>query len=204
VPNIFQVTWTWTGFQGAPGYTNLFFLSSNGDATEASNVVTKSTVLWTGLKPVLPTAVNITMSEDIRLIDDQTGDLRNSFTYAGSPVVGGSAGAGAYSGPSGAVIRWITGQVHGKHLLVGRTFVVPMIGSAFGPTGQLASATVTTLATAADAMRTAPGPAFGIWGRPRAAKTVGGITRPALIGAWHPATSEAVPNKAAVLRSRRD
>jgi hypothetical protein len=204
VANILQVTWTWSGFQGAPGYTNLFFLSSTGTALEASDAVTKSQNLFTGLKPALPNSVEISMLSDIRLLDDASGDLRNSFTYAGAPVIGGSGGVGNYSAASGGVIRWITGQVHGKHLLVGRTFVVPMIATEYGSNGQLASSAVTTLATAAEAMRSAPGPAFGIWGRPRKEQEPPNPNKPALIGSWRPAVSEAVPNKVSVLRSRRD
>jgi hypothetical protein len=202
--NIWQVTWRWTGFTGAPGYTNFYYAATAGDATEALAAATKSRLFFSGVASVLPTFVNVALVTDVRLIDDGTGNLVSIFTVTGISSVTGSAGSSAYPGPAGGCVDWITGVVHGKHLMTGRTFLVPLLGSAFDTNGSLASGIITTIATGSEAMRTASGPAFGVWGRPRAAKTVGGVVIPALSGLWSAAVSSRVPDKAVVLRSRRD
>ena len=86
----------------------------------------------------------------------------------------------------------------------GRTFLVPLFGSAYDSNGSILNAYVTTIATAAEAMRTETGPAFGVWGRPRAADPdhVPPIT--ARDGLWGPAVSSRVPDKTVILTSRRD
>jgi hypothetical protein len=201
---IWQTTFAWTGFPGATGYTNLYYLANAMDAQEALNAVTKARLLFDGVKATLPNNVNIAPVTDVRLIQDTDGKLLNIFTVSGVTAVQGTGGVGAYSGPSGGCIDWLTGQVHGRHLATGRTFIVPMIGTAYENNGTLAGGIVTTLATAAEAMRTAGfGPTFGVWGRPRKADPLKPDV-PALVGAWHPAIVSRVPDKAVVLRSRRD
>jgi hypothetical protein len=204
VASIWQITWNWTGFVGSGGYTNLYYLSSVGDATEALAAATKSRILFDDMKGFLPNNVNIRLVSDVRLIEDSTGDLRNIFTVVGPASVQGIAGVGGYPAPVGGCIDWLTGVVHGKHLMVGRTFFVPLYGGAYEDNGSLTGGAVVGLGSAAEAMRTAAGPTFGVWGRPRKATTTPPPGRPALGGMWQPAISSRVPDKAVVLRSRRD
>jgi hypothetical protein len=140
---------------------------------------------------------------DVRLIDDATGDLVDVFTVSG--IANSVAAATAeHSAPTGGCIDWLTGTVHGSRRLQGRTFVVPLANLAFTAAGIIGSSTVLSLATAAESMRTHAGPAFGVWGRPRAAKPAATPPVTARAGLWGPATSSRVPTKAAILTSRRD
>ena len=200
---LWQVTWEWTGFTGAPGYTNLYYQAQTADGTEAASAVNKSRALWTALAGLLPNDVNLGLVTDVRLLEDTDGTLRNIFTVSGTQAVQGSGGVGAYSGPSGACIDWLTGVTHGRHMLTGRTFIVPLIGTCYESNGTLSSGTVLGLANAAESMRNSVGPTFGVWGRPRKAPTPPAVGPPALLGAWHPAISSRVVDRAAVLRSRR-
>jgi hypothetical protein len=205
VASIWQVTWAWTGFPGATGYSNLYYRASTSDAGEAAGVCQQSQLLWTGLKGLLPQQVTISLQPDVRLLEDSTGNLVNIFTVTGIPPTTGSAAAGVYSAPSGGCIDWLTGVIHGKHLMVGRTFVVPLAGAAYQNNGTLADTTVTTLATAAESMRQAnPAHPFGVWGRPRKADNTSNPPKPALTGFFANAISSRIPDKAVVLRSRRD
>jgi hypothetical protein len=169
-------------------------------------VTQQSRLLFDGFHTLLPNVVRVDPITDVRLIEDTTGNLVNIFSVVGVGGVVGTGGVGVYSAPSGGCIDWLTGFVHGKHLMVGRTFVVPMIAAAYTATGGLSGATVTTLGTAAETMRTAnPAHPFGVWGRPRKAFTrPDGTVRPALTGHFAPAISSRIPAKAVVLRSRRD
>lgn len=202
--NIWQITWRWAGIVGGTGYTNLFYASTAGDGTEALAAATKSRLLFDGMKTLLPSTVNLTLSGDVRLIQDSSGDLVTIFTVSGPTQVTGTGSSSSYAGASGGCVDWLTGVVHGKHLMVGRSFFVPMVATAYDA-GTLAAGTLTTMATAAEAMRTATGPAFGVWGRPRDEKTKpGGGVIPALTGQFAAAISSRIPDKAVVLRTRRD
>ena len=137
------------------------------------------------------------------MIDDVTGDLLNIYTVTGvTPVDCG--GAGVFAGPAGACVDWLTTTVHGSRRMQGRTFFVPLFGSAYDSNGTILNAYVTTIATAAEAMRTASGPQFGVWGRPIEADP--DATPPVVgrAGKWGPAVSSRVPDKTVILRSRRD
>ena len=202
--SIWQVTWKWGGTTGGTGYTNLYYQGTSLDATEALAAATKSRLLFDGVKSLLATRITLNLQTDVRLINDVTGDLINIFTVSGITQVTGTAGVSYYAGASGACVDWLTSVLHGKHLMVGRTFIVPLYATGYDTDGSIAGTALTTLATAAENMRTATGPTFGVWGRPRKAKTVDGVTIPALTGLFAPALSSRIPDKAVVLRSRRD
>jgi hypothetical protein len=202
--HIWQVVWNWTGTTGGIGYTNLYYGSTAGTGSEALAAVQKAYTLFQNAKAHLPGGVTVAPFTDVRLIEDTTGDLVNIFTVTGVPSVGGGGGAFGYSGASGACIDWLTGVIHGKHLMVGRTFLVPASQATYETNGTIAAQAIIDIATAAEAMRVGSGPVFGVWGRPRKARTVGGVTIPALTGLFAPAISSRVPDKAVVLRSRRD
>src|SRR6185503_8582533 len=159
-------------------------------------------VLFAALAPQLPSNIHVAPLTDVRLIEDTTGNLINIYTVTGLPGHQGGGGTAGYSGASGGCIDWLTGVIHGKHLMVGRTFVVPLTGGAYENNGSLTTAVVTALANAAEAMRTNnPNIPFGVWGRPRKAKTLpGGEVIPALPGHFANAISSRVPDKAVVLR----
>jgi hypothetical protein len=206
VASIWQVVWEWSGFAGATGYTNLYYRATAGDGNEALQACNKSRLLWAGgTAGLVPPSVTVSLQSDVRLLDEATGDLRNIFTVVGVSPVTGAAPLNSYSAASGACVEWLTGVIHGKHLMVGKTFIVPGSINMYQSGGQIASAAISALATNAEAMRTATGPAFGVWGRPRKAVTrPDGTVRPALTGIFVPAISSRVLGKVAVLRSRRD
>jgi len=200
---IYQVVWTWTGSAGLPGYTNLFYDASTDSATQALAAVTKSRLLFAGVGALVPSTVTMTPNTDVRVLSDTDGTLLNIYTVVGpAPVVGTIADR--YASVVGGCIDWLTTTVHGTRRMQGRTFVVPLSTLAFSGTGSLASTSVTTLGTAAEAMRTGTGPVFGVWGRPTYVKpptTPPTIDRP---GLWGPAVSSRIPTKSVYLSSRRD
>jgi hypothetical protein len=201
--SLWQITWRWTGFTGAPGFTNLYFAAPVGDPAEALAAATKSRLLFAGISTALPSATHIDLATDVKLIDEIDGETLGIVTVSGITTVGGGSVA-EYSGPVGACIDWPTLTLHAGRRMQGRTFLVPLARTAFSADGTLENAFVVQFATAAEAMRTATGPTFGVWGRPRAAKPAYVPPLPAIAGLWGPAVSSRVPDMAAVLRSRRD
>jgi hypothetical protein len=201
--NIIQVVWEWSGFTGAPGYTNLFFDAAGGTQTDALAAVTKSQIFFSGLTPNLPDDVHIAPQTDVRVINDIDGKLVDIFTVIGVAGVQGGQ-PGNYAAPVGAIVFWPTTTVHGGRRMTGRTFIVPASAAAFQDDGTLNTAAGTTINQAAEDMRTASGPAFGVWGRPKFSKPA--TVPPTVVenGKWGPATSSRVPDKCVVLTSRRD
>ncbi len=202
--HIWQVVWTWSGTTGGIGYTNLFYQGTAGTGSEALAAVTKSRALFQGVAAYLPSSVSVTPLTDVRLIEDTTGDLVNIFTVTGITAVAGSGGTTGYAGASGACIDWLTGVLHGKHLMVGRTFLVPAAQSIYQNNGTLTPQAVTDLALAAEGMRNAAGPVFGVWGRPRKADPTANPPIAQRNGLFSPAISSRIPDKGVILRSRRD
>ena len=201
--SIYQVTWRWTGFQGAPGFTNFFYDATTDTPVQALAAVTKSKIFWTGVQGILQSIVHVDPVTDVRVISDNDGTLVNIYTVSGVTGITGGAG-GTFAGPSGAMVDWLTATVHGGRSMMGKTFLVPVASSVYDNDGTITGTNVTAIATAAENMRTASGPAFGIWGRPtyvKPATTPPTIDRP---GLWGPATGSRVPDKSVVLTSRRD
>jgi hypothetical protein len=200
---IYQVVWEWNGSAGLPGFTNLFYDASASSPTDALAACTKSRLLISGIGAVMPSTVTMSLRNDVRVLNDTDGTLINIYTVVGPANVVGTI-ADRYSEASGGVIDWLTNTVHGTRRMQGRTFVVPLSSLAYDGAGKLASTTVTALGTAAEAMRTATGPVFGVWGRPRAADPTHTPPITARAGLWGPAISSRIPTKVAVLTSRRD
>jgi hypothetical protein len=201
--SIWQITWLWSGFIGSPGYTNLFFAAPVGDPAEALAAATKSRLLWTNVAGALPSNVELSLVTDVKLLDEVDGETLGIVTVSG---IGNVSGSGGGQGPSpvGGCIDWPTVTLHGGRRMQGRTFLVPLGVLAYQADGSLNAATISGIAIAAEAMRTASGPAFGVWGRPRKAQVAPLPPKPAIAGLWGPAVSSRVPDKAVVLRSRRD
>lgn len=200
---IWQCTWVWSGFTGAPGYTNLYYQSSSGGGTEALAAANKSRILFQQLATTLPTGMTLALNTDVKELDDATGDLLDIWTVSGVAGVTGS-GLGQGPSPAGACIDWLTTTVHAGRRMQGRTFIVPLPSGAYQSDGTINTASLGSIQAAAEAMRTATGPTFGVWGRPRPAVPTATPPRTAVAGLWGPAVSSRVPDKTVVLRSRRD
>lgn len=191
---ISRVTAQWSGFPGAPGYSNFHFQASTGTPDSQADVDLVRE-FFDELRGLLPVGVNVLVQPTVEILDDATGALVDYETVATPPLVVAGASSGTYSSPSGAVINWLTSSVVGGRRLRGRTFIVPLGSAAYQNDGTLSSSALTTL-NAAAAILSAAGfsSGFGILSRP-----VGG-------GAisFGEVTGHRVPDLAAVLRSRRD
>lgn len=194
----------WSGFSGAPGFTNFFFRDFTAgtpggddfDTAAAQAATAKTFQFWDGIQNLLPTVVRIDVDSQVDVIESTSGDLVNSFSPLPEAPVAGDA-AGPYSGASGAVINWRTAGIRNSRRIRGRTFIVPLSNGAYGSDGQLTPATRGTLQTAANALASSNGfPDLGVFARPSSSTVEDGD--------WSVVTSASVPALAAILRSRRD
>lgn len=201
---VLRVTAEWTGFSGAPGFTNLHFRDfgtgegpgTDGDATQAQAAVTGVRNYFDAIKGLLPTQVKVQVRGVVDSLNVENGVLEDSFTVPNPLVITGTGNA-LWAGPVGAVTNLRTNGIRNGRRVRGRIFLVPLSGLAFdSTTGRLLPTAVTTLTTAAETLRTLGTPDLGVWARPTAPG--------AADGQWFIARTVGVPTIAAVLRSRRD
>jgi hypothetical protein len=193
-----RVRATWSGFAGAPGVSTFYGL---GVGTLPGFVRT----FFNALTAYYPAGTTIQVENFGDVIDDVTGHLVGSWTGSAQTLVT-SVGSGSYAAPSGASVKWVTDSVLDGHRVRGRTFLVPLISSAFQSDGSLAAAFKTTLETAATTLAATGVGEFVVWHRPVEAKAADG-SRPAVVardGGHALVTASSVRDVAAVLRSRRD
>lgn len=191
---ITRVTAVWSGFSGAPGYTNFFF-DSFGTGDEVDLEVARVEAFFTPLAAELPNDLTVTVQGEAAFVDETTGELLDyAQATGGNQQVEGTA-SGGYAAPVGAAVTWNTETVARGRRLRGRTFIVPMRSSAYEDDGTLTLSALANLNNAAAALiGDGSGPTAVIWSRPRAGAG----------GSIGPITSARVADKVAVLRSRRD
>jgi hypothetical protein len=194
-----KFTVNWTGFVGAPGYTNMYVrdFSGTGEVTqeEADSFTTRLDTFLDSFQAYIPGACSYTINPTVEVIEDTNGNLQRFMTVAPDTSRVG-AGTGNYAAPTGAVVNWYTNVVRGTRRLKGKSFIVPLVSTAYETNGTLSTAFLTAIRTAANTLVTAVAPGrLGVWGRPT---TSGGTD-----GIWGFVETSSVPDMAAILTSRR-
>lgn len=192
--SIFEFTVEWTGFSGAPGYSTFHTSNAGIYQTAIDNSATGIRQLLTDIAPALPTAVTVTLQQEVKELDAATGALIALASTTTVPTSQAGSGGASGPGPAGAVINWLTTGVNRGRVVRGRTFIVPCSVGAYQADGTLLDAVRTSLATSATTYRTSSAYESLVWSRPRSGAG----------GAAFPIVSSSVPDMAAVLRSRRD
>lgn len=191
---ITRITAQWSGFRGAPGYSNFFFggePSAPADAESAAQAVSDMFALF---DTWLPTPVSVSILPTADVLDESTGNITSQVDITPPDVIEGGS-TGTYSAASGAVINWNTSAYVNGRRVRGRTFLVPLTTSAYDSSGDLTSAVLTGIRNGAGYLTSGASlMPFVVWSRPRAGAG----------GTAHPVVSATVPDKGAVLRSRRD
>lgn len=192
--SILQGTIVWTGFSGAPGYTNLYTRFAGIITTNVDNMMTGMNKFCDDLHFSLPNSVHVRPVAEIKQFDEATGALLGLHTPAPAPVDWAGSGGTTYASPVGACISWGTGGINRGKRVRGRTFLVPLAGAAFDTDGTLLPGFLGPLNGVATNWRTSSAYETVVWSRPRAGAG----------GAAFDILSHRIADKAAVLRSRRD
>lgn len=197
-----RVRVTWTGFIGGPGLSTFYFGSSTTDmgALKAFMIAMMANV---------PNAVTGTVPSAGDQINDTDGKIIGNWTGTNGGAFGGAGGATSYSGPSGFCVDWLTSLIVAGRRVQGRTFFVPGSQSLYQTDGTIIDAVRTSLTTAATTFITAYAGEFKVFARPFPGKPaeVGPPAKPAVparVGAAAQVITARIPDKAVVLRSRRD
>lgn len=197
---IVRVKLKWSGFSGAPGYSNFFYrddASGSPSQTTADDAVAKVLAFGGAVRSHLPAEVSLQIQNDVEVIEETNGQLEDVLSVASSPVLPGEMASAPYSAASGGVVTWRTGGVLRGRRVRGRTFLVPLASAAYQNDGTIASAVLTSLNTNFGGfISDTNSAALGVYCRP--------TSKGATDGAWFKVTGFTVPDKVAVLRSRRD
>lgn len=196
------VRMTWDGNSGGPGLSQFAIAASGGTAWTAADAGTATSAvrnLAAAMALYIPDDIRLQVSRNVDLYDQVTAKLTGSVTASSTPaqVVGQSAGA--FLAGAGFKTDWNTGVVLGGRRVVGKTYWVPAVGTAFDTDGTLAPATITNINTALStylSALTTGNLSMQVWHRP------GGKAAPA--GTMVAVNSGSVKDRSAFLRNRRD
>lgn len=198
MPNMARISCAWQNWPGAPGVTQFY-----ADPGSLQGVVNALKVFWDGLQGGFPNLLTIQVPSSGDLVDDATGQIAGAWSVATQPAVTTCTGVGNYAGNAGAVLHWLTvGLAKGRRIR-GRTFLVPLVNTAFDSGGSLSPAMVTNTTLAGNKLITDTAGQLKVWHRPVYAKPK---TKPPVIvtpGSTATITSCRVPDLAVSLRSRR-
>lgn len=188
---------TWTGGPSAPGLSQFCFATEGGGSSITACANAAREFLFS-FGSIIPDEYQVTFDGIAELFDESTGSLVDELTYTPPAAVVGS-GAGSYAHGVGISVAWRTNTIRNGRRVRGRTFIVPVVGSAFDASGNIPGATTTAWANNAktkmvDASGTAGAP-FSIWSRPSEKWPTGGLAQ---------VTAATVKGKAAWLTGRRD
>lgn len=197
---IIRVKVSWNGFVGGPGYTNLYFepVPESDTITQpvVDNAVTKVQTFLTAWRQWLPPIVTTGVDATVEELDEVNGELMGFWSATVTAAAGGTGGT-AFASVAGACISWGTQGVRNGRRVRGRTFMVPLAGSAYDTDGTIHGTHLPVMRTAANALHgDAGGARLVIWARPNTLLPIDG-------GAYDVITAS-ISDKVAVLSSRRD
>lgn len=197
--DFFRVVVKWTGFNGGPGFTNLFFQTSGATAVtlpDAQDAVNKVESWTSSISNHLPTSVTVQVDPTVVEMNEQNG-MQIGFLATTGPAAHVGGDSTGYSAASGACFNWYTNGVRNGRRVRGRTFIVPLGGGKYDSQGTLSTTTVNSFTTATNTLIAASSLSqLTVWSRPSAPGATDGQA--------HQVTNYTLPDKAAILTSRRD
>lgn len=184
--NIHRVRAVWTGFPGAPGVSTFYCLDGPALRPLLHG-------FFEAVNAYIPNSVAIDVEMSGETLNPLSGELVGAWTGTGAQHTVGDS-SDSYAAPAGALVHWLTDTVIRGHRLRGRTFLVPWASGAFDQGGTIATVPLAAVREGAEAFVTAAADNLVVWSRPQGGNA----------GAYTVVTSSSVPDKAVVLRSRRD
>src|SRR4051812_48305988 len=164
-----QLRWPYSGWAGGNAYLYFRFREVFGDSLlNAAPAAPRAFLVST--QGFIPSGNKPTADPTFNVIQEADGVVTNVNSYSVVPAVITGTGGSGYSSVAGCAVVWRTSTVRVRRLAMGRTFIVPLAGAAYGTDGMLQAAARTTMLTAANTFvnyvaRGAPGRP-GCWERP--------------------------------------
>lgn len=201
MPDIARVKLHWTGFVGGPGLSVFHFMTDAGTPPTNADclaVAGRVRAFADAIKGMVPSTVSMLVDPAVEIITSPGGTLQTVENVTPPAVVNSTASSTiVYSAASGAVISWRTAGIRNGRRVRGRTFLVPLHGNAYQNDGSLDAGYITSLNTAATNLRdTSTNIDLAVYGRESGPGALDGVV--------YQVTSHNVPDRAAILKSRRD
>lgn len=181
--NIQRILVVWAGTTGLPG-VSVHYGTTGGTA----NADLKT--FFTSVAGVFPLGLQWTIPGNGDEVDENSGTLSGTWTNSGGGGVVAASGAAQHAAGVGAYVNWNTGSIINGRRLKGRTFLAPLMNSAYDSSGTIVTGNLTTLQNAANTLVTAG--QIRVWHRPGAG-----------VGVSIVPSSATVPDQVTSLRSRR-
>jgi hypothetical protein len=181
-----RVRVSWSNFPGAPGLSTFYVGSGVTDMTAIK-------AFFQSVSTLLPNATAVTVPNAGDQISEANGQITGAWAGSNGGTVTSIAAAGAFAGSAGACVDWLCALIVRGRRVQGRTFLVPLVGTAYDNNGSLTSGTITTIQNAATALIVALAGELKVWSRPTATAA----------GANATIISARIPDLAITLRSRR-
>jgi hypothetical protein len=172
---------------GGGPYLATHYWGGTDSQAEADAAVAAVGAFWGAVDNVMDSQITWATEPEVAILGVD-GVVTGSLTT--TPQTGsGAIASDSMPLASQALVRWFTPNFIGGRRLRGRTFI-PGITTAGNTNGRLASATSTTIGTAATTLANVATPLLVVWSR--------------IHGVAHPVSSASVWAEFASLRSRRD
>lgn len=179
---------SWGSWPGAPGVSTFYTFGGNLDNDTAA-----LRTFFNALITLIPSGITLSVPGVGDDIDDSDGLINGAWNATAAPAIVTGTASGVYAGNAGAIVHWLTAGVANGHRVRGRTFLVPLISTAFDSGGSISTTALTTLRNAATTMISSMAGSLRVWHRPS----------PAGAGSSHVVLTSSVPDLAITLRSRR-
>jgi len=184
--NLERVRVHWSGTTGGNGLST--FYTTNGATAHVA------LANWfAAIKSFVPNTIVFSVDNGGDTIDPLTGTLMGSWGASTTGPIS-ATGTGNYALASGMLVKWDTGTIVHGHRLIGKTYIVPLVDSAFNTLGAVSASVQATVQSAAASCITAAGGSMVVWNRPKGS----------VAGGFSAVTTASVVNKGVILRSRRD
>jgi len=202
-----------TGWGGGPGLNTFYFVGNSSgtdvdpDADAADLCVERVQAAFAAGLTLYPSSWQVTVSPVVDVLNPVDGELQDSFSVSPPAAQAGSGGSAFGPTPTMLLLQLRTSTFLDGSRVQGRAFIGPIIptGDNDGtPNSGALGAGVDMGEALQDAGIGPSNPALVVWRRPRVAVPEATPPVTARVGSYGRVTSITVPNKYAVLRSRRD
>lgn len=183
--NLRKYVVVWSGLPGLPGISVHY-------SGETDDMTVQLAAWFTGMQSIFPAGLQWAIPNTGDKISDDTGILTGAWT-GGTAATVNASGAAPHAAGTGAFVKWVTGAVVGHRRLQGRTFLCPLMNSAYDNAGTIVTANLATLQTASNTFVASN--KVVVWHRPTTPHGTDGTSR-LVIGA-------SVPDKVTSLKTRR-
>jgi hypothetical protein len=165
-----KVVVVWAGLSGLPG-VSVHYCGDTDDIT--TNLAT----WFTAMQSIFPAGLTWSIPSTGDKISDDSGHLTGAWT-GGTAATVNASGAQPHAAGTGTFVKWTTGAVVGTRRLQGRTFLAPIMNSAYNNSGGIVAGNLTTLQNACNTL--VGSNKLIIWHRPKTKTSNDGTGRLAI------------------------